>query len=250
MIRKLVNWLLLLVIFLIPTPSLAQVSPWQLAALALQIPTGGPALTSFLNHSNRRGSDPVFVQGVLTNAKTLQDQGLPTGPYFLKADEGLMKGIPPHRMQPALRQTQQQTFLAGHFADQAIRRGWVQDTPWMRQDLTQRYQWALLNGVPPGQLNRMNRGFRPLGPPSANFIQLNQELRNLSAHPRSHWKWDDDFEKGQKGQQPGWNHSEKGWKDKQGHGPEKAKYKKPNHSHKSHPHSGGKGPKGGKGHKK
>jgi len=247
---KFFNWLLLFGIFLIPTASLAQVSPWKIAALALQIPTGGSALASFLNHSAKQKSDPIFVQQVLYQAKGLQDRGFPTRPYLLKADEGLSKGIPPGRINRALKTTQRQTFTAGRFANQAIAKGWVHDSAQVRRELTQRYQWALLNGVPPGQLNRMNHQFHASPGKAANLSRLNQDLREITYYPGSKtWHWDEDFEKVQKGKQPGWKGSEKSWKAKPGWGPGKGKYKKSNHPHQFHPHSKGKGHKKHKKHK-
>lgn len=119
------------------------VSPWMIAAETLQLLNSGPALPAFLQKSAQRNTDPNFVYGVLHNAHQLNERGLPTGPYLLKANEGLAKGIGPAQIRPALEAARRQTELAESLVSEAQARGLVFSNPQQRQRAVQEYQWGL-----------------------------------------------------------------------------------------------------------
>jgi len=180
---KIAIWVLLAGLILFPRVSLAQISPWKIAGLAVQIGTGGAALASFLNQSAARNTPTPFTNQVLLNAKDLQNQGLPTSPYLLKAGEGMVKGVPPRRIQTALKKTYRQTRVAGGLTDQAVQAGWVEDSPTVRQQLFQDYRWALASGIPPYQLQKFNSRFPATSKKSQNLQQLNQYLWTMTEKP-------------------------------------------------------------------
>ena len=162
-----------------PSPLLAQANPWQIAMMALQIPSGGQPLLSFLQHSAKRGTSSHFVAEVLRESKDLQDRDLPPQGYLLKADEGLAKGVPPDAMQAALLQTSRQSRVAGQWVDRAVARGWIPDRPQDRRSMAERYRWALVNGVSPGKLARITLADPPGNKPGNNLNFLEKSLQGL-----------------------------------------------------------------------
>jgi hypothetical protein len=86
---------------------------------AAQLQEQGPALQAFLKRSREGQVDPAFASEVLSRAKALEDQGLPTEPYLLKANEGLAKKVGAKRMAPALDQTVSRTRNAAAIVDKS-----------------------------------------------------------------------------------------------------------------------------------
>lgn len=134
---------------------------WMIAAQALRLLNAGPALGAFLQKSAQRGVDPNFVYGVLQNARELDERGLPTEPYLLKANEGLAKGIPPTQIRPALEGTRRWTERAESLVDGAQARGLVFSNPQQRRLAIQEYQWVLMREGPypgPGNMKAWKGG--------------------------------------------------------------------------------------------
>lgn len=155
----------------------AQATPWGIAQEVAGLYTGGPALTSFLQQSTARNTDPAVTYQVLKNARRLQARGLPTEPYLLKANEGLAKGVSPQRLKLGLGRTQRQTEMAGRLVDRAIARGAVVDSPQARRKTVQEFQWALLNQTSPRDLVRMTDQLTPGMGKRGNLSQIGKSVR-------------------------------------------------------------------------
>jgi hypothetical protein len=129
-------------------------SPWQVAQ-ETAVSGDKAALQGFLEQSRRRGASPEFVQEVLGEARRMEARGLPSGPYLLKASEGLAKGVEPTRMRPALGETERRIQTADDLVKRAVSRGATVRSPEDRREATLRMQRALLNQVSPRALERL-----------------------------------------------------------------------------------------------
>lgn len=114
-----------------------------------------PAARAFLEQSRAKGVSQEFVNEVLGQARDMQAKNLPVGPYFSKASEGLVKGVPPQKIRPALAATRGRIQTADGLVDRAIQKGAAPGSPEVRRAATLRMQNAMLNQISPKALERM-----------------------------------------------------------------------------------------------
>ncbi len=135
-----------------------------------------PALASFLQQSQSRGAPPEFVQEVLGEARSLQERGIPAEPFLTKASEGLVKGMSPERIRPAIHKTRQQLEQGDQWVNRAVAAGATMPSPEERRSAISQYQKALMVGVGPAALNNLEK--RGKGPWQVS--SLARRARNLS----------------------------------------------------------------------
>src|SRR5262245_16135260 len=161
---------------LLPTRPRAQASLQTAAPSAEIFGEEKPFAEAFVQKATRQGADPAFITDVLGRAKQMQEQGLPVQPYFLKANEGLAKKMPPPQISSALDGTQKQTEQAKTFVDRAVERGATVPSPQAKREAILNFQRALLNETPPEQLQKLSDEAGP----KVSIDQLGD-----SARPRS-----------------------------------------------------------------
>jgi len=174
-----------------------------------------PFAQGFYQKAMERQADPQWVAEVLGRAKQMREQGLPTAPYFLKANEGLTKKVPPRKILPALNKTQRQTQSADRLVKQAVSRGATVPSPQSKRQAILDYQRALWNKVPVNKLKALSQGIDPRTRPvginqlgkAANDLQGFKKIRLSHEDIQKGWEkrgkgrykekgWDSDFKKG------------------------------------------------------
>jgi hypothetical protein len=135
-----------------------------------------PYAEAFVQKATQQGADPAFVTDVLGRAKQMRDQGLPVQPYFLKANEGLAKKMPPPKISSALDGTQRQTEQAKTFVDRAVERGATVPSPRAKREAILNFQRALLNETSSEQLQKLSEGAGP----KVSIDQLGDSVRPRS----------------------------------------------------------------------
>ena len=106
-----------------------------------------PAAEAFLQLSEEKHASSEFVAQVLSEAKTLEAQGIAAEPYLQKANEGLAKGFSPAQISPALRQTEERGIVSAQLVNRTLRQSEERPSLASRQEANLRFQQALLNQV-------------------------------------------------------------------------------------------------------
>jgi len=196
-------------------------------AAALGAPT--PALSAFLAKSQASGVPRDFTLGVLKEAQALEARGIPSEPYLLKANEGLAKGVPPAKLEPALRQTRQRGESAAALVDRSAPGQAANLRSPARRAAILQVQSAMLNGKSPAELEKGLQSKAKGG--KLSWEEIGSEARSLQ--PRRHGvvtaKPAPKREAPSPAQVPAWG-QEKGPKEKgpaELHGPEPHKGVKP-----------------------
>lgn len=162
-------------------PLRAQGDP-QIARAAAALGAPSPALSAFLAKSATAGVPRDFILGVLREAQTLEARGIPSEPYLLKANEGLAKGVPPAKLEPALRQTRQRGESAAALVDRAVPDGVADLRSPARRAAILQVQSAMLNGKSPADLEKGLRSKAKGG--KLSWEEIGSEAR--SRQPRRH----------------------------------------------------------------
>jgi len=162
-------------------PALAQPVDPEVAAEASGLASGmggsSPALRALTQRSSQPGVSRDFVLGVLKGARQMQQQGLPTEAYLLKANEGLAKQVSENKLSTALRDSRGDTESAARWVDGAVARENRVLAPQERQRAIVGYQNARLNGISAEQLEQVAR--QP-----GSLEKIDQTLQELT--PRRH----------------------------------------------------------------
>lgn len=154
----------------------------QIAREAAALGAPSPALSAFLAKSAASGVPRDFTLGVLKEAQALEARGIPSEPYLLKANEGLAKGVPPAKLEPALRQSRQRGERAAALVDRAVPDGAADLRSPARRAAILQVQSAMLNGKSPAELEKGLRA-KAKGD-KLTWEQIGSEARSLQ--PRRH----------------------------------------------------------------
>ncbi|MCC6272430.1 MAG: hypothetical protein IT572_03085 [Deltaproteobacteria bacterium] len=162
-------------------PLRAQRDP-DIAREAAALGAPNPALGAFLAKSATAGVPRDFTLEVLKEAQALEARGIPSEPYLLKANEGLAKGVPPAKLEPALRQTRQRGESAAALVDRAVPGGVADLRAPARRAAILQVQSAMLNGKSPADLEKGLRSKAQGG--KLSWEEIDSEARSL--RPRRH----------------------------------------------------------------
>jgi len=178
------NLLFLLLFWLLPSHTVGQ-SNLPMGQMVNAFGDEKPYAQGFYEKAQAQHADPQWVMEVMGKAKLMRDQGLPTQPFFLKANEGLTKRVAPTKITPALDKTQGQIESANQLVSHAISRGAVVRSPEARRQSVLGYQRALMNEVPPSTLEKLSSRIDPqslskiridqLGEAAADFPKLKKQ---------------------------------------------------------------------------
>ena len=167
------NIFLLLFFWLLPShPALGGPPNSELSQAVEAFGDEKPYAQGFYEKALQHQADPQWVSEVMGRAKAMRDQGLPTQPFFLKANEGLTKRVAPAKITPALNTTQRQIESAGELVNQAISRGAVVRSPEAKRQSILGYQRALMNEIPPGTLEKLSNRIDPQSRTKVRIDQL------------------------------------------------------------------------------